>query len=54
MKIVDQWKKIVEEEALNEVLNPAPTPSNPLKKAKLVALLMAFAGLATAAANYLS
>jgi hypothetical protein len=54
MRILDQWKKIVAEEALNEALEKLPEPRNPAKRAKLVALLMAFAALVTAAANYLS
>ncbi len=53
MNIVDQVKQLLSKEVVGSVLkSTAPAPKG--KNAKLVAVLLAVAALATAAANYLS
>lgn len=53
MSILDQLKQIISRDVVGSVLK-SDTPAKAGKNAKLVAVLLAVAALATATANYLS
>lgn len=54
MRIVDEWKKIVAQEAVEGAFKKSKDSMSAPKKAKVIAVMTAIAGLATAIANYLS